>query len=269
MGAARNVNPPMALEPRIVVVMPAYNAGKTLALTYRHLPHDLLNSVIVVDDGSDDETVDIARRLKLQLHVHDRNRGYGANQKTCYKAALSAGATIVVMVHPDYQYDPRLLPDIVRPIQEGNADVVLGSRFMGASPVAQGMPRWKYLGNRALTRLENAILGLRLSEVHTGYRAFRREVLESIPYWLNSDQFVFDQEIIAQIVARGFRIAEVPVPTRYMPEASSASFSQSVRYGISVLWMLARYQVHQAGWRSQLWLGDVTARDSGKAPGSK
>lgn len=246
---------------RIIVVMPAYNAGKTLTLTYQQLPHDLVDLVIVVDDGSDDETVEIAARLKLKLFIHDRNRGYGANQKTCYREALNAGATVVVMVHPDYQYDPRLLPDLVQPIMDGRADVVLGSRFMGESPVKQGMPRWKYLGNRALTQLENAVFGLRLAELHTGYRAFRREVLEAVPYWLNSDRFVFDQEILAQAVVRGFRIAEVPVPTRYLPESSSASLLQSMRYGISIVWMLLRFQSHRYGLFSQRWL-ERTASDS-------
>jgi glycosyltransferase involved in cell wall biosynthesis len=239
---------------RIVVVMPAFNAGKTLALTYRQLPRDIVETVIVVDDGSDDETVQIARQLDLTLFIHDRNRGYGANQKTCYREALRAGATIVAMVHPDYQYDPRLLPDIIRPIVDGKADVVLGSRFMGVSPVKQGMPWWKYLGNRALTRLENAAFGLRLAEFHTGYRAFRREVLESVPFALDSDRFLFDQEIIAQIVARGFRIAEIPVPTKYLPDSSSASFLQSVRYGLGVVWMLVRFRAHVGGLLSQRWL---------------
>lgn len=227
--------------------MPAYNAGKTLTQTYRELPLDLVDLVIVVDDGSDDETVQVARGLDLQLHVHDRNRGYGAGQKTAYGEALRAGATIVVMLHPDQQHDPRLLPDLVRPILDGHADVVLGSRFMGESPIGQGMPRWKYLGNRLLTRLENAVFGLQLTEYHTGYRAFRREVLESVPYRLNSDQFVFDQEIMAQIVAQGFRIAEVPVSTRYSRESSSVGFFQSLRYGLSILWMLGRLLAYRSG----------------------
>ena len=244
----------MATPERVIVVMPAYNAGKTIALTYRELPHELLAMVIVVDDASKDETVAIARKLDLRLLVHSRNRGYGANQKTCYREALHAGATIVVMVHPDYQYDPRLLPELIRPIADGTADVVLGSRFMGASPVTQGMPRWKFLGNRMLTRIENALFGLHLAEYHTGYRAFRREVLEAIPFCLNSDRFVFDQEIIAQIVAGGYRIAETPVPTKYQPESSSASLAQSVRYGFGILWMLARFKAHIAGLVEQHWL---------------
>lgn len=241
-------------ENRIAVVMPAYNAGKTLAETYRELPLDLIALVIVVDDGSEDETVQVARGLDLRLHVHDRNRGYGAGQKTGYREALREGATVVVMLHPDQQHDPRRLQDLVRPILEGRADVVLGSRFMGASPIRQGMPRWRYFGNRVLTYLENAVLGLQLTEFHTGYRAFRREVLESVPYWLNSDQFVFDQEIMAQIVAQGFRIEEVPIPTRYSRQSSSIGFFQSVRYGIDILGMLARFVAHRSRIAPQRWL---------------
>jgi glycosyltransferase involved in cell wall biosynthesis len=246
---------------RIIVVMPAYNAARTLAKTYHDLPHDIVDLVIVVDDASRDNTVEIASRLDLRLLVHDRNRGYGANQKTCYREALRAGATIIVMVHPDYQYDPRLLPCLVAPIAEGRADVVFGSRFLGVSPVKQGMPRWKFWGNRALTWLQNAAFGLRLLEYHTGYRAFRREALEAVPFWLNSDQFVFDQDVIAQMVAHGFRIAEIPVPTRYAADSSSASFVQSVRYGISVVLMLMRFKLHE--WRlvKQRWLMPVTCSD--------
>lgn len=239
---------------RIVVVMPAYNAGRTLAETCRELPPGVADLVIVVDDASEDETVRVARGLNLRVHVHDRNRGYGAGQKTGYEDALREGATIVVMLHPDQQHDPRLLPDLVRPILDGGADVVLGSRFMQESPIEQGMPRWRYHGNRALTRLENAVFGLQLTEYHTGYRAFRREVLESVSFRLNSDQFVFDQEIMAQIVAQHFRIAEVPISTRYRQESSSIGFFQSVRYGISIVWMLARFVTHRSGLVPQRWL---------------
>src|SRR5437016_12969321 len=226
-------------RPKVVVVMPAYNAAKTLHMTYAALPHDVVDLVILVDDGSSDETARIARELGLELFVHDRNYGYGANQRTCYREALRAGADIVVMVHPDYQYDPTLLPEIVRPIQEGAADVVLGSRLMGANPMGQGMPWWKYYANRFLTTLENWTFGLRLSEYHTGYRAFRREVLESVNIQMNSDRFLFDQEILAQIVSLRLRITEVPVPTRYFAQASSATFFQSSVYGLSILWLLA------------------------------
>lgn len=231
--------------------MPAFNAGRTLRLTYQELPRESYDLVILVDDGSTDDTVAVARELDLKLFVHDRNYGYGANQKTCYAEALREGAELVVMVHPDYQYDPRLLPEIVRPLREGRADVVLGSRIQGAA-LAGGMPWWKYLANRFLTALENLAFGLSLSEYHTGYRAYRREVLETVPFAVNSDRFVFDQEILAQAVAAGFRIVDIPVPTRYFPEASSAGFWASVRYGLGILWLLARYLAHRGGlWRQR------------------
>lgn len=234
-------------RPKVVVVMPAYNAAKTLRMTYMELPRDVVDLVMVVDDGSSDETVEVARQLGLELFVHNRNYGYGANQKTCYIEALRAGADIVVMVHPDYQYDPTLLPRIIEPIERGEADVVLGSRLMGTSPMKQGMPWWKFYSNRALTKIENAAFGLRLSEYHTGYRAFSRHVLETVNFYNNSDAFIFDQEVIAQIVEAGFRIAERPVPTRYFPEASSASFIDSSVYGLGILWLIGRYTLHRAG----------------------
>jgi len=235
------------VTPKVVVVMPAYNAGRTLRMTYEELPKDSVNLVILVDDGSTDETLEVARGLNLEIFVHDRNYGYGANQKTCYTEALKAGADIVVMVHPDYQYDPTLLPQIIEPIVKGEADLVLGSRLMGGSAIRQGMPWWKYLGNRALSRLENLVFGLSLSEFHTGYRAFRREVLETVNYAMNSDGFVFDQQIIAQMVAARFRIAEIAVPVRYFPEASSASFVDSVGYGLRILLLLARFALYRSG----------------------
>src|SRR5215475_6657094 len=240
--------------------MPAYNAAKTLRMTYAELPHDVVDLVILVDDGSSDETIKIARELGLELFVHNRNYGYGANQKTCYREALRAGADIVVMVHPDYQYDPRLLPEIVRPLQEGNADVVLGSRLMGVHPLAQGMPWWKYLANRFLTGLENRVFSLSLSEYHTGYRAFRREVLETVNFPANSDGFVFDQEIIAQVVAARFRIAEIAVPTRYFPEASSASFVASAVYGLRILSVLFWFTLNQRGLRRSRRFDSLRAR---------
>ena len=234
-------------KPKVVVVMPAYNAAKTLHMTYADLPQNVVDLVIVVDDGSSDETARIARELGLELFIHDRNYGYGANQKTCYREALRAGADIVVMVHPDYQYDPTLLPEIIRPIEAGDADVVLGSRLMGIHPIRQGMPWWKYYSNRFLTTLENLVFGLHLSEYHTGYRAFRRQVLESVNLQMDSDRFIFDQEILAQIVNVKMRITEVPVPTRYFAQASSASLIQSCVYGVSVLWLLVRYLLHRGG----------------------
>ena len=238
-------------RPRVVVVMPAYNAGRTLHMTYMELPHDKVDMVILVDDGSRDDTVEVAQRLHLKLFVHDRNYGYGANQKTCYAETLRAGADIVVMVHPDYQYDPRLLPEIVAPLQRGEADVVFGSRLKSGSALRDGMPWWKFIANRFLTWVENKVFGLHLSEYHTGYRAYTREVLEVVNFRFNDDQFILDQEIAAQIVTAGLRIAEVAVPTRYFPEASSASFIASSRYGLGILWLMARYVAHKQGWWNQ------------------
>ena len=243
---------PSGGRPKVVVVMPAYNAARTLRMTYTDLPHDSVDMVILVDDGSTDDTVAIARELNLKLFLHDRNYGYGANQKTCYTEALRAGADIIVMVHPDYQYDPRLLPEIVHPISQGSADVVLGSRLKSGSALSGGMPWWKYVSNRFLTGVENAAFGLQLSEYHTGYRAYRREVLEAVNFALNADKFIFDQEIMAQVVEAGFRIAEVAVPTRYFAEASSASLVASTRYGLGILWLLTRYELHRRGiWRQR------------------
>lgn len=224
--------------------MPAYNAAQTLKKTWEGLPHAIVDHVIVVDDRSTDDTVNIAKQLGLRIFVHDRNYGYGANQKSCYSLALKTDALVIVMVHPDYQYDPTLLPDVIKPILDGNADVVLGSRLLGGHPVADGMPWWKYLANRALTWMENWAFKLNLSEFHTGYRAYTRQALESVGYAMNSDDFVFDQEIIAQFVIQHLRITEVPVPTRYFPQASSASVVQSVRYGLAILRLLIRYSLH-------------------------
>jgi len=253
-------------KPKVVVVMPAYNAAKTLHMTYAELPRDMVDLVILVDDGSSDETVKIARELGLEIFCHNANYGYGANQKTCYREALKANADIVVMVHPDYQYDPRLLPEMIRPIHEDRADVVLGSRLLGGHPLRRGMPWWKYLANRFLTGCENLVFGLRLTEYHTGYRAYRREVLEAVNMEMNSDRFIFDQEIIAQIVELKFRTAEIGVPTRYFPLASSASFLASVRYGLSILWLLVRYGLHRAGLVRQRQFQSLQRRYS--APGA-
>jgi len=236
---------------KVVVVMPAYNAARTLRLTYDAIPMGNVDHVILVDDGSRDETLKIAKELKLEVFVHARNMGYGANQKTCYTEALKAGADIVVMLHPDYQYDPTLLPNLIAPIKSGKSDIVLGSRLLQGNTVAQGMPWWKFLGNRFLTSLENWTLGLSLSEFHTGYRAYHRRVLEQVQFLLNSDNFVFDQEMIVQVAHLGFRIQEVPVPTRYFAEASSASFFASVNYGFSILFLLFRYLMHRREWFNQ------------------
>lgn len=234
---------------KVVVVMPAYNAERTLQMTYEELPKDVVDLVILVDDGSTDATLEVARKLGLEIFVHNRNYGYGANQKTCYAEALRAAAEIVVMVHPDYQYDPRLVPQIIEPIIRNEADVVLGSRLMRGSAMAQGMPWWKYIANRVLTIVENRVFGLSLSEYHTGYRAFARHVLEAVNFTANSDSFVFDQEIIAQAVAANFRIGEIPVPTRYFAEASSASFVASTVYGLRILAVLFWFTLHRCGIR--------------------
>jgi glycosyltransferase involved in cell wall biosynthesis len=239
----------MVDRPRVVVVMPAYNAARTLERTYADIPPDVVHHVILVDDVSRDETVRIAHHLGLEVVVHRQNLGYGGNQKTCYDRALESGADVVVMLHPDYQYDATRIPDLIAPILAGDADLMLGSRFLG-DPLAGGMPRWKYLSNRFLTGVENASFGLRLSEYHTGLRAYSRRLLEQIPYHLNSDDFVFDQELIAQVVAvGGLGIGEVPVPTRYFDEASSVGFRRSVVYGLSTLRVVARFLLHRWGIR--------------------
>jgi glycosyltransferase involved in cell wall biosynthesis len=243
--------PKPLLAPKVVVVMPAYNAGRTLRMTYEELPKDVVNLIILVDDGSTDKTLEIARDLGIEIFVHNRNYGYGANQKTCYTEALRAGADIVVMVHPDYQYDPTLVPAIIEPIARGEADVVLGSRLKAGMALQQGMPWWKYVSNRFLTSVENRTFGLQLSEYHTGYRAFRRQVLETVNFQLNSDGFIFDQEIIAQVMASGFSIDEIAVPTRYFRDASSASFVDSSVYGLKILGLVTRYALHRCGARSR------------------
>jgi len=235
------------MNPKVVVVMPAYNAGRTLRMTYEELPKDHVHLVILVDDASTDGTLEIASKLNLEVFIHNRNYGYGANQKTCYTEALKAGAGIVVMVHPDYQYDPTLLPEIIAPIIRGEADLVLGSRLKEGSAIKQGMPWWKYGANRFLTRLENVVFRLDHSEFHTGYRAFSREVLETVNFAMNSDGFVFDQEIIAQVVAARFRIGEIAVPVRYFAEASSAGLYQSTIYGLRILLLLWRFLLHKRG----------------------
>ena len=250
----------MSDRPKVVVVMPAYNAGRTLRMTYEELPKEAVNLVILVDDGSTDQTLEIARELGLEIFVHNRNYGYGANQKTCYTEALRAGADVVVMVHPDYQYDPTLVPQMIEPIVRDQADIVLGSRLKAGSAVAGGMPWWKFVANRFLTWLENRVFRLRLSEYHTGYRAFRRDVLETVNFTANSDGFVFDQEIIAQAVAARFRIAEIAVPIRYFPEASSAGLLDSVVYGLRILAVLFWYLLHRLGVRRSRRFDSIRAR---------
>jgi glycosyltransferase involved in cell wall biosynthesis len=220
---------------RIVVVMPAYHAGRTLAATWRDLPREVIDDIIVVDDASDDDTVAVARSLALDVILHPRNTGYGGNQKTCYREALARGADIVVMVHPDYQYDPRLVTPMAGMIASGVYEMVIGSRILGGGALKGGMPLWKYVANRGLTLFENLLLGAKLSEYHSGYRAFSRSLLDALPWAQNSNDFVFDNEILAQAIVGGFRIGEISVPTRYFPDASSIDFVRSVRYGAGVV----------------------------------
>ncbi|RMF87415.1 MAG: glycosyltransferase family 2 protein [Nitrospirae bacterium] len=232
---------------RLTVILPAYNAERTLRATYADIPHLLVDDVILVDDHSSDHTVAVARELGLHVLVHDRNRGYGANQKTCYAEALARGAEIVVMLHPDYQYTPRLITAMASMIAEGEFDVVLASRILGVGALAGGMPLYKYVSNRFLTFVENLLVSHKLSEYHTGYRAFSREVLETLPLERNSDDFVFDNQMLAQAIYAGFRIGEVSCPTRYFPEASSIDFRRSVTYGLGVLATAATLRLHRWG----------------------
>ncbi len=234
---------------KVVVVMPAYNAAKTLEMTFNDIPRECVHEVLLVDDASRDETIEVALQLGITAIRHPANRGYGGNQKTCYTEALRRGADIVVMLHPDYQYDPTRIGDMIRPIKDGTADLVLGSRLADGQALEGGMPFYKYISNRFLTSVENLVLRLRLSEMHTGYRAYSRRLLETIPFMENSEDFVFDTEVIVQTAAFGFSIAEISVPAKYMPEASSIRFWASVVYGLKTLRTLARFVLHKAGLR--------------------
>lgn len=229
--------------------MPAYNAARTLERTYSDIPPGVVNKVILVDDVSQDETVEIARKLNLKVIVHIQNRGYGGNQKTCYIEALKDGADIVVMLHPDYQYDATLIPQMIAPIIADHADMVLGSRLLDGGALRGGMPIWKFVSNRFLTICENFALKTHLSEAHTGFRAYSRKLLQTIPFLLNSDDFVFDSEVIAEARAFKFRITEIAVPTRYFKEASSVNFRRSVTYGLATLNVARRYYFWRKGWR--------------------
>lgn len=239
---------------RVVVVMPAYNASRTLEKTYRELPFNIVDEVILVDDRSQDDTIEQARRLGIQRVIqHERNRGYGGNQKTCYREALRAGADIIVMLHPDYQYTPLLLEAMVYPVARGIFAVMLGSRILGKGALIGGMPFYKYVSNRVLTLFQNILLNHKLAEYHTGYRAFSRMILEQLPLEENSDDFVFDNEMLAQIIYLGLTPGEVTCPTRYFEEASSINFRRSVKYGLGVLrvslcfrlqkWGLGRFKI--------------------------
>ncbi len=220
---------------KIVVVMPAYNAAKTIERTYHGIPLDLVDDVVVTDDASRDNTVEIAQRLNVRTLIHETNRGYGGNQKTCYAEALRLGADVVIMLHPDYQYTPALIPAMIALITDGPFDAVLGSRVLGGRALSGGMPLYKYVSNRALTAFQNLFTGAKLSEYHTGYRAFSREVLERVALLENSDDFVFDNQMLAQILLAGFEIGEVSCPAAYFEEASSINFRRSVSYGLGVL----------------------------------
>jgi len=227
--------------------MPAYNAAKTLERTLEDIPHDYIDGIILTDDASKDDTVEIAKKLGLKVFVHEVNKGYGANQKTCYREALKLGADIMIMVHPDHQYDPTVIPQLIEPLINGECDAVFGSRMLGGRPLEGGMPKWKYLANIFLTAVENAAFYMYLTEYHSGLRAYSRKYLETVNYELNSDGFVFDSEIIAQGVIHNMRIQEIPIQTRYFPEASQIGFGRSIVYGMSILKMLIKFKLHKKG----------------------
>ena len=231
------------------MVLPAYNAAKTLQQTYSELPREVVDEVILVDDASQDDTSRLARELGITTIVHGRNLGYGGNQKTCYRNALGRGADVVIMVHPDYQYTPALVTAMASMVAVGLYDVVLGSRILGGGALRGGMPRYKYVANRILTLTQNAVTGRKLSEYHTGYRAFSRSVLETLPLDENSNDFVFDNEMLAQVIAFGYSIGEVSCPTKYFDEASSISFPRATRYGLGVLGVCLKLWLHRCGLR--------------------
>jgi glycosyltransferase involved in cell wall biosynthesis len=250
-NAFRNSSDGVLFGKKIVVVMPAYNAELTLRRTYDEvMAQGIVDHVIVVDDGSGDATVAIAQKLpQTQVAIHPENRGYGANQKTCYRLACESGADVIIMVHPDYQYTPRLLHAMTSLVAGGLYECVLGSRILGGAALAGGMPWWKYVSNRGLTLVENLMIGAKLSEYHTGYRAFSRALLERLPLEANSDDFVFDNQMLAQIHWLGCTIAEITCPTKYFPEASSINFWRSVRYGFGCLGTALAFRLAAWGWR--------------------
>ncbi len=225
----------MIIKKRVVVVMPAFRAAKTVEKTWRELPHDIVDQVFLVDDASPDKTAEVARELGIKVIIHPKNLGYGGNQKTCYREALADGADIIVMVHPDYQYEPKLVTAMAAMVQSGVYDVVLGSRIIGGGALRGGMPAWKYIANRILTFWENIFLGAKLSEYHTGYRAYSRKALQSVNFECCSDDFVFDNELLCQFIIKKIPIGEISCPTKYFDDASSINFSRSVKYGFGVL----------------------------------
>jgi len=232
---------------RIVVVLPAYNSAATLERTYREIPQDLVDEILLVDDASQDHTVSVAERLGVPTFIHPANRGYGGNQKTCYREALKLKADVFIMLHPDYQYTPKLIPAMASMVVSEEYDLVLGSRILGGMALKGGMPLYKYIANRFLTSVENMMTLAKLSEYHTGYRAFSRRVLETLPLEENSDDFVFDNQFIVQALYFGFDIGEISCPTRYFPEASMINFSRSIRYGLGVLWTGVQFRLQKWG----------------------
>jgi glycosyltransferase involved in cell wall biosynthesis len=257
----------MYRDQKVIVVLPAYNAGETLQRTYREIvAQDYVDQVILVDDASSDRTVEIAAQLPgVTVHRHERNLGYGANQKSCYRLALEAGGDIVIMVHPDYQYTPKLIPAMASLIGNGLYHCVVGSRILGGHALRGGMPLWRYVSNRFLTLVENLLTGAKLSEYHTGYRAFSRELLERLPLQANSDDFVFDNQMLAQVLWSGYLVAEVSCPTRYFAEASSINFRRSVRYGFGCLLTGLQFFLARRGWlRVERFPAEGAARASGR-----
>ncbi len=232
---------------KVVVVMPAYNAEQTLEKTLNDIPKEWVDDILLTDDASKDNTVILAKELGLKVYVHKDNRGYGANQKTCYKKALEMGADIIIMVHPDHQYDPTVIPQLIEPLLKEECDAVFGSRMLGGRPLEGGMPKWKYLANIFLTAVENAVFYMYLTEYHSGLRAYSRRYLETVQFELNSNNFVFDSEIIAQGVIHNMKIREIPIQTRYFPEASQIGFWRSTSYGLSIFRTLVKFKLHKKG----------------------
>ncbi|MDR3609055.1 MAG: glycosyltransferase family 2 protein [Ignavibacteriaceae bacterium] len=235
----------MSRNKRVLIVLPAYNAAKTIERTYKAIPMDYADDVLLVDDKSSDETVRIARELGIKTILHDKNRGYGGNQKTCYKYGIETGADIIIMLHPDYQYTPKLIPVMVEMLLTGEFNAVFASRILGGKALKQGMPIYKYFSNRLLTFIQNILLGAKLSEYHTGYRAYTKEVLSSIPFELNSDGFVFDNELIAQVLYKGYSVGEITCPTKYETDSSSINFLNSVKYGLGCLKVSLLYRLNK------------------------
>ncbi|WP_417389682.1 glycosyltransferase family 2 protein [Gimesia sp.] len=256
--SSSNSSVPQTGRGRVIAVMPAYNAASTLERTVADIPEGSVDEIVLVDDCSSDNTVEVAKRLGLTVIQHERNKGYGGNQKTCYRYALSAGADFVVMIHPDYQYDSRVIPVATELIRLGICDVILGSRIRTrAETLAGGMPFYKYVANRFLTIVENIALGQNLGDFHSGFRAYSREVLETVPFDKNSDDFIFDTQFLAQAVHCGFKLSDIPVPVRYFEEASSINFRRSARYGILTLAVMLQYWLN----RLKIWKSDLFSQD--------